>query len=498
MTVADRVLRGVGLAEPVDRRLAWRVVAAALAVYALGFALFYPRVATNDDEAKYLRQAQLMAQGSTTTWKLDARSGEKVLLEPSQYPPGTAGLMAPFVFAAGWRGAYLMPLLALCAGVWLTGRWIADQGRSPAFALTMLSFPATLVLGRVTMSDVPSLAAVALGLWLFWRGVRGSPWLWLASGFVAGASMLLREPNALLFAPLFAGTLLRREWKCWALVVGGVAGVAFRLAAMYATFGDPLYVKAPYIFHPETVMERLPIYLLGLVVLVPGGLLFGFAYRGERRPEIVATIALCFLFYLFQPFSMLESSFAKRLVIALRYFVPLLPILAFAMSESVPRLWHSLAGRLPTSVAAPLGAGLASLYLASVVAASGLVHPVYDRWGDTQAAIQAAIHETTGPESILVTNWWATKKFTRELDRTYLPIDRDEIEPAEVEALAARHERVFVALLDRSDSDHWRGDALRNARFVEALEPPPELAFDQVLSPTDRLKIWRVKPPTGR
>jgi hypothetical protein len=174
----------------------------------------------------------------------------------------------------------------------------------------------------------------------------------------------------------------------------------------------------------------------------------------------------------------------------------MLPVLAFTMAESVPRLWRQLGPRFTRSpLTQHATALLLGLYVGSVVAASGLVHLAYDRWGSTQAAIQEVIHETTGADSILITNWWATKKFTRELDRRYVPLDRDEIDAAAVLRLASRHPRVFIALLDRSDSAHWLGDTKRNAAFVQRLEPAPELAFDRALSPTDHLRIWRVRPP---
>ena len=41
-------------AGPHDPRLVQRVLLVCLALYLLGFALFYPRVATNTDEAMYI------------------------------------------------------------------------------------------------------------------------------------------------------------------------------------------------------------------------------------------------------------------------------------------------------------------------------------------------------------------------------------------------------------------------------------------------------------
>ena len=151
------------------------------------------------------------------------------------------------VALAGWRGAYVVPCLSLLAGVLLLGRWLQQEGRSPLFALLLLGYLPNLVMGRVAMSDVPSLFLVILGLWLFWRGSGRSWRWWLASGFVAGGSMLFRESNPIPFAPFFAGALLRRERNVWALVVGGIAGLALRVGANAYFLDQPLHYRSAYI-----------------------------------------------------------------------------------------------------------------------------------------------------------------------------------------------------------------------------------------------------------
>ena len=160
--------------------------------------------------------------------------------------------------------------------------------------LLLLGFPPMLVMGRVAMSDVPSTAWVALGFLAFWRGLdakgrAGALW-WLGSGFVAGASMALRASNPVLFVPLFAGSVLRRELNAWALVVGGIAGLGVRLLSQAILFGNALYERDAYRFSPETVDERLWLYLLALLVFVPGGLVLSVLYRGRRRPEVIITM----------------------------------------------------------------------------------------------------------------------------------------------------------------------------------------------------------------
>ncbi len=477
------------------RRLAGQIVLALLLVYVAGFASFYPSTPTNTDEAMYLRQAQLLLAGDGTVPRIDPLTGATREFRPSTYPPGTAALMAPLIWVAGWRGAYLLPLLSLVAGVLLTARWLADEGRSPLFALLVLGFPASLVLGRVCMSDAPSLAVVSLGSWLFWRGLAGSGRWWLTAGFVAGASTLFRPTNVLLFAPLFAGTVLRREPRCLLLVSGGLAGLAVRLVAHASHFDDSLYERIAYPFSPETVMERLPLYLFGLLVFVPGGLAAGLAYRGRRRPELVATVVLFFLVYVFQVYGMTEVGLVRRVVLALRYFIPLLPLLAFAAAEAVPRWWTRLLAGASPARRESLERGARHLvvaWIATLALACFGVHWAFDRWSRAQAEIAEVIHARTGDGSVVVTNLPATEKFLRELHRKYMSVSRVSVQQGDLERLLERHGSFFIVFVDRSDSDFFRRDQQENAAFVEMIDPPPELEVDRHVSGNERLRIWRV------
>jgi len=496
--IPQRFLERLGLGEGAcDVRFAWRLVLAALLLYALGFACFYPRTPTNTDEAMYVRQAELILAGERTVVREDPLSGEQERFWPSTYWVGPALMMLPFVWLSGWRGAFVAPCLGLLLGVLFTGRGLQAEGRSPIFALLVLGFLPALVMGRVAMSDAPSLGVVALGLWLFWRGIDGRPRWWLGSGFVAGVSLAFRVTNVLIFAPFFAGSVLRRERKSWALLVGGLLGLGVRLLLMHFYFGNPFAERGAYLFHPQTLHERLPLYLLGLLVLVPGGLVFAFAYRGRRRAELLGCVALTFCFYLFQQFSTDTTGWSKRLVLALRYFIPLLPVLAYGMAESLPRLWRRLlersgAGRRRRLEA--LGATLVALWIAGVAAAAVSVHPVMGRWAAHQAEISDALHAIVPVDVPIVTNWPATRKFLRPLQERYDPVHRAWCRPEHVATLLERHGAFFLVLLDRSDSAYWRRDAEANQTFVDALAGSRELLLDRRFTPTDRLRIWRITP----
>ena len=91
------------------------VVLLALALYAAGYAAFYPRGATVDDEGQYLDQTHALARDGLVrrSQKLDpAHRREPEPFVPGDYPVGMVALMAPF--ACGLRLARRVPRSFLC------------------------------------------------------------------------------------------------------------------------------------------------------------------------------------------------------------------------------------------------------------------------------------------------------------------------------------------------------------------------------------------------
>lgn len=475
-----------------ETRTAWRIVCAVTALYAAAFFAWYPNAFTNYDEGMYIRQGILMADLRSSVQKIDPRTGESIDHYPSTYVIGPALMMAPFVKLFGWRGSFMAPLLGLTLGTLATARLLQIAGYSPLFALLALGFVPSLVMGRVAMSDAPSLLVVAAGLLLFWRGIDGRFTWWLASGFVAGASLIFRATNVLPFAPFFAGAVLRREWKWWALLVGGLAGCSLRLLTNQLAFGDPFFERDEYLFSPETIGQRLPLYLLGLLVLVPGGLAAAFDYRGKRRPELVLAVVLFFLFYLLQAYSTHWSSGAKRLVLALRYFIPLLPLLCLAVAEAGPRRWSALRVRLP-GWAASAAAFAVAVWITGVAISSIAVHWTLDRWGSGQAAMRAAFQEVAGGDAVLVTNWGATRKFLPELDRRYLAVDINETTPEQIASMVESYGELVIAIILRDDSALWREEQRSLMRFIEAIGLPLVKESDRQMTAAERMVVWRVR-----
>jgi hypothetical protein len=498
---AHDLLERAGLGEaPSGFRAAQRIVLAACLLYALGFAAFFPNAVTNDDESIYLRQAQLALKGIASIPMVNALTGETEQHYAGQYPYGTALAMLVPMALGGWRAAYLIPCASLLGGVLLLARWLRQEGRSPLFALLLLSFPPDLVLGRVAMSDVPSLFAVVLGLWLFWRGIAGGFGYWLASGFVAGASILFRESNPIPFAPFFAGAVLRRDRNVWALVAGGLAGLGMRIAANLFFLGAPFHYRSPYVLALGTLLDRVPLYSLALLVFVPGGLVLALLYRGRRWPELCIAVAAFVTAYLIQEYYVDTTSPLKNMVVTPRYMIPIVPVIVFGMAESVPRLWRRwLEGmsRVARDRLRTAAGGVVAVWIAAAMAASFAVHPAFARWSGSRAEIRDAIGSAIDPQAVILTNFMATRKFLPELDMKYLAVDRATIDVDDARALVQRYPETYIVFLDRSDSAHWIRDAEWNAEFIRAIEPPPQLIYDRQFTATDHLRIWRARLENG-
>ena len=479
---------------------ATRVLLAMLAVYACGFLLFYPPGVTVADEGTYIRQAQLILAGRTGVDIVDPFTGVTVEMRPiNDYPLGTALLLLPFVALGGRDAAWLLPLICTAVGVVATARWLQEAGRSPLWALLVLAYPSMMVMGRVAMSEAPSLAVVALGLLLYWRGLSRAPSRrsggWIAAGFLAGLSLAFREANVLLFAPLFLGSLVRGDRGWPALVAGGVAGISVRLLSAWLFFGDPFFTKTSDAFTLASIAATAPVYLFSLLVLVPGGLVAGLAYRGERRPEVVSTVALFVVFHLSYTYSAEPSGWAKRLVLGPRYFIPLLPLLAFTAGEVWPRLAARLRERasLPVRRRLEAAAGVALVGSLSLVACLLVgVQWAHARWAGDQAEIRSAIFDTTEEGSVIVTNWRATGKFIDLVYGNRVILPREKLTPEILRRLALRNASFYVVFLDRSDSEFWRHNAFDNEIFLANLGLEREVLLDLRVTPSDRLRIWRV------
>jgi hypothetical protein len=485
-----------------------RIVWALVLLYAVGFVVFYPRALTNYDEVSYVRQAASFASLRATVDAIDPLTGQQQRLHPSDYPAGTATLMVPFVWMAGWRGVFLLGLLALSACTIFTARWIADSGGSPLFALAVLGYVPGMVIARTGMSDLPSACLVAAGLWLFWDDKQTTPWRRLAAGFLAGASVCLREPNAVIFAFFFAGALLRRERQVVPLVAGGLAGVAFRPLLSEVAYGTPFFVKHHiYSFTGLLLRENLIIYLVALLVILPGGLLFALFYRGKRWIELITTVVVYVAIFVGWDYNGSSSGGLKQWILSMRFLIPMVPIVAFAMAHTCPRWYHAVAqslrpqGRLWLR---RLTQATLVLWLTGIVAAGIFVNLRSQLWSKLHEQVVQSLYANTDPRVPIMADLPATVKFLNELYGNRMLVDLDlgeqgnEVRRTELLQLLDRNKSVQIVLFDRDDSEYWLNKWKEDESFISSISRQlhATLKLQRRFPSLGVLRIWNVSDPS--
>jgi hypothetical protein len=478
----------MNLSEP---RNATRTVLALFAVHALLFLCFRPGAPLVSDEAEYLSAATAYSRGVThLTWR-DGLTGEAKTRPAGLYPAGTGLVEAPFVRLLGPRGAPLASLLAYLATALLLVAWLRSARAPLIYSLLYIGYLPALALSRVGMSDVLSGAIVTAALYLWYRGFEeGGHGLAFLTGFLGGISSLFRETNLLFVAAPFSGTLLRREKRFFALSAGFLVAVALRFAVTRAIFGDALFVKDHgYGWSSAWFLEHLPLYLFALLVLAPFGLL-GLAYRGPRRAEIVGTILLVLGFFLAYGYSGGESGRVKQLVLGPRYFIPLVPLLAFALAEVAPR-WTP---RLPAAAIARFERFVIPLWVAGIVGAMAVVQTSLWRLSRDADAIAGTLCRSTDARGPLFLAAVETEKYLSGCGARS-PVDFGMAVPERLPALVARDGVAWLAILERSDSPfHLAKGAESRAWLERARHGCQFTVVGEAAAAAVHLRVYRAGP----
>jgi hypothetical protein len=247
----------------------------------------------------------------------------------------------------------------------------------------------------------------------------------------------------------------------------------------YLVFGDPLYTKEHSGFSFSVIPNHFLLYIIALTVFVPGGLFFTSLYNGKRRPEIISTVFLLFAFYSFYNFSGQPSGFLKSLVLGPRFFIPLLPVLAFATAESAPRILGSIFLKFDSQKYIIRG-GI-TLITIGVILTNALFH----EWAEVHENIQEKIIEYVPDNSLVITNFQSTLKYVSELQGYPSRINYFEVSPDEIENM----DQAYIVFVQRSESLYWRETADSENRFLKSI--PIEPVFNQEYLDNYHLKIYR-------
>jgi hypothetical protein len=482
-----------------------RIVWVLVLLYAIGFLCFYPEALTNFDEVSYVRQAVSFASGSATVDAIDPFTGQHLKLHPSDYPAGSSALMVPLVWLAGWRGTFLLGLLTLSACTLFTARWIAESGGSPLFALAVLGYLPAMVMARTSMSDVPSACLVAAGLWLFWEDHQSGPWRRIAAGFLAGASICLREPNPVIFGFFFAGALLRRERHIVGLVLGGLAGVAFRPLLAELVYGNPFFVKEHvYGFTGAYAPENVIMYLTALLVLVPGGLIFAVFYRGKRWVELVLTVLVYVGIFVAWNYNGAPSGGLKQWMLSLRFLIPVLPVVAFAMAHTCPSWYRAISrsmGPERKSALLSVSRAVVAVWVTGIILVGFFVNWRSQLWSKLTEDVVKSVYANTDPSEPIMADQPATVKFLNELNGQRMLVDLDlgdannDFRRRQLMRLLERNKTVQIVLFGRDDSEYWLHKSKDDEAFIDDISQQlhATLKLQQRFPGLGVLRIWNVR-----
>ncbi len=487
----------------------WALLAVPLVVYVAGFFAYLPKGAVNTDEAAYMGQARSLAERRVDVEGLDPLTCRPQPRRPSPFSAGTSALQSHLVRIGGWQAAAVLSPLALVVAVVTLGFWLRREGFSPLFALLLITFPPTLVAGRTALADVPATALITLATALFFLGSIELPLLWLGAGLLGGLSLMFRDVGPIYFFGYFAAPFVRRERGAWLIALGVALGLVAVGLSSLVVWGEVVRLRGQaYGWSLSTfAFQALP-YIAVLLIGIPGSPITTLLYRGRRRAEVVATVVIVFTFFAAYKYGGWESGGWKQLVLGPRYFMPLVPTLVLTVAEVVTRRGLGrFGGIVPTWIAAA--------WVLAAAAAAFAVHPVFYSWGESQWRIGSAIYENTPERSAVVTNETATLKFvnetvglrafsnrvTPELLTQYTPgpLFARSVLPDAVPRLLDACGTVTIALLDRTETEVLRQEAVINEDFVAAvgrfcrLEP----IVDLQATATDHLRMWRVGPCSG-
>ncbi|MEQ1757412.1 MAG: glycosyltransferase family 39 protein [Vicinamibacterales bacterium] len=394
------------------------VLVVLLAWYTLGVG---PTVFTSGDDVAYATTAIDIATRAPLVHQLEspAFGTHFVALTrvPNGYAPktplGTSLLLVPFYLVAGMRGLFMLGPLMGVLGVaalfdltrQLTGR------RRPAWiaAALLASVPPLVAHAAVIGSDVASLTIMTAALAVYVRHVKTpQPLTFALFALLAGAAVVVRAPNAILFAAAIAhqavthrAHLIRRL----PLLFGGCLIVAL-LAAIQLTFnlvtfgalagGYQKEVNAEAGLALANLPSHLPGYLLMLSAIPPFGLIaMAVVVRRERWSgggvyALLAGITLAFVTF-YSAWWAFDFDYTRGFVGGARFVLPVLPILCLFVA-----VW------MDSASSRTLRTALVGGCLTAQVAASLVLTYQLRLYKERMATHRDAIIFATAPGSLVV------------------------------------------------------------------------------------------------
>jgi hypothetical protein len=248
-------------------------------------------------------------------------------------------------------------------------------------------------------------------------------------------------------------------------------------------------------------------YLTAMLLLVPGGLIFALLYRGRRWIELVLTVALFVGMFVAYNYNGASSGGLKQWMLTLRFLIPVVPIVAFAMAHACP-LWYQ---RLALSLHAErrvildrAARGVVAAWVAGILIVSFLVNWRSQLWSKLHEDVVHALYAYTDPSQPVLADLPATVKFLNELHGPRMVADLGGVQSDQIRRLVERTQlvertnSVQIVFFDRDDSDYWLNKSRQEQALVQGLatELNATLKHQQRFPGLGVLRIWSVSDRT--
>lgn len=283
------------------------------------------------DEISYYFQAKNWLFGNSNNTIIDAVSGTTHSLIEGHYPPGNSFVLAGLL-GINESMIYLIGLFYLIGAILIIYKCL-ERINLPLQSLAVIYLYVPLIfIARTTMSEMPSLLLVALGVYLYYQN-KSKSYLWLA--FITGLSLAFRETNLLLLAPL--AFFISKNYFFSALAF--VFGLSFRLIGYFFLKTNPLFLKEGYPFGLEYIPDTIIIYSIILLIFLPlSPIWFKRVPRENLKPFALGLISFLVLHLVYGYVAHVYSGYTNGLLLNGRFWIPTLPIFVIAMGYSIKEI----------------------------------------------------------------------------------------------------------------------------------------------------------------
>lgn len=313
----------------------------------------YPKHYLISDEVYYAQQGIMFFQDQRV-FEIEEWSDGQLSLRNTDvrnYKIGTGLVTGLVMKTLGNKAQYLVGIVGLLISILSIGYTLKYLGYSPFWAALLAISPVNGLLCRTVMSDLPSMALSAIFVFFLIRNKR-TIYENIIAASILGISFFFRETNAVFLGLLSLPFLLEKNnYKLLYLIIALVSGI-FMAYLTVNVFHEPLFSRdlGGLDFSLANIPNNLFMYALALIVMIPLGGIFVFAYKGKYALLFKSATAMLVTIYLLYAYNGFNESGAKGALLNARFMLPLFPLVVIATAHIMEK-WKYYTPRILTLVA---------------------------------------------------------------------------------------------------------------------------------------------------